>query len=178
MKKTFSIAFATVLIAAGASSASAATGISIDNIVGAEYDTAGVFVQGDLTFTGTTDDGGGMDSVSLQIYDDFDLKFDQAYSLAVGDTGTFHFSTSYPGLVGTIAPGIGIYAVDNGDYAVVLDPYYLPHYSDPSQCQRDCGPVGSVPEPSTWAMMLFGFGMAGGAMRFSRRKVKVNYAAA
>ena len=29
---------------------------------------------------------------------------------------------------------------------------------------------GSVPEPATWAMMLFGFGAAGVAMRRSRRK--------
>jgi hypothetical protein len=26
-------------------------------------------------------------------------------------------------------------------------------------------PVGAVPEPGTWAMMIFGFGMAGTAMR-------------
>ena len=26
-------------------------------------------------------------------------------------------------------------------------------------------PVGAVPEPGTWAMMIFGFGLAGTAMR-------------
>jgi hypothetical protein len=26
-------------------------------------------------------------------------------------------------------------------------------------------PVGAVPEPDTWAMMIFGFGLAGTAMR-------------
>jgi hypothetical protein len=31
-------------------------------------------------------------------------------------------------------------------------------------------PVGSVPEPATWAMMLLGFGAIGSAMRASRRK--------
>ena len=38
--------------------------------------------------------------------------------------------------------------------------------------------VGAVPEPSTWAMMLFGFGFVGGAMRTAKRrqKVTVSYA--
>jgi hypothetical protein len=27
-----------------------------------------------------------------------------------------------------------------------------------------------VPEPSTWAMLILGFGIVGGAMRFSKRR--------
>lgn len=34
----------------------------------------------------------------------------------------------------------------------------------------------AVPEPSTWAMMLLGFGLIGGAMRAARRKPKLAYA--
>jgi hypothetical protein len=36
----------------------------------------------------------------------------------------------------------------------------------------------AVPEPGTWAMMLIGFGVVGGAMRTAkrRRKVTVSYA--
>jgi hypothetical protein len=33
--------------------------------------------------------------------------------------------------------------------------------------------LGAVPEPATWAMMIGGFGMVGGAMRSARRKQKV-----
>jgi hypothetical protein len=33
-----------------------------------------------------------------------------------------------------------------------------------------------VPEPGTWAMMILGFGMVGGAMRSRRRKVSLSYA--
>jgi len=29
----------------------------------------------------------------------------------------------------------------------------------------DSGPAGAVPEPTTWALMILGFGLAGGAMR-------------
>jgi hypothetical protein len=38
--------------------------------------------------------------------------------------------------------------------------------------------TGAVPEPSTWAMMLLGFGFVGGAMRSAsrRKKVTVSYA--
>ena len=35
--------------------------------------------------------------------------------------------------------------------------------------------TGAVPEPSTWALLILGFGAIGGAMR-SRRRVKVSYA--
>lgn len=37
------------------------------------------------------------------------------------------------------------------------------------------GPAGAVPEPASWAMMLGGFGLVGGAMR-SRRKAAVTFA--
>jgi PEP-CTERM motif len=38
----------------------------------------------------------------------------------------------------------------------------------------DAPPTGGVPEPASWAMMITGFGLVGGAMR--RRKVSVTYA--
>jgi hypothetical protein len=34
-------------------------------------------------------------------------------------------------------------------------------------------PMGAVPEPSTWAMMLLGFGFIGGAMRTAKRRQRV-----
>lgn len=37
------------------------------------------------------------------------------------------------------------------------------------------GPGGAVPEPASWAMMIGGFGLAGGALR-RRREVRVTYA--
>ncbi len=35
---------------------------------------------------------------------------------------------------------------------------------------------GAVPEPATWAMMIGGFGMVGGAMRYRRRKTSISFA--
>lgn len=40
-------------------------------------------------------------------------------------------------------------------------------------------PMGAVPEPATWAMMLLGFGFVGGALRSARsRKNKITFATA
>ena len=36
--------------------------------------------------------------------------------------------------------------------------------------------TGAVPESATWMMMIFGFGMAGAAMRYQRRSTKVTFA--
>ena len=36
--------------------------------------------------------------------------------------------------------------------------------------------TGAVPEPATWAMMLAGFGIVGGTMRYRRRSTKVSFA--
>lgn len=42
----------------------------------------------------------------------------------------------------------------------------------------ETSPIGVVPEPGTWAMMILGFGVIGGAMRNARRKttLRVRYA--
>jgi hypothetical protein len=36
-------------------------------------------------------------------------------------------------------------------------------------------PPAAVPEPATWAMMIGGFGVIGGAMRYRRRKLSVSF---
>jgi hypothetical protein len=37
-------------------------------------------------------------------------------------------------------------------------------------------PIGAVPEPATWAMMIFGFGLVGGAMRRRKQQITVRFA--
>ncbi len=36
--------------------------------------------------------------------------------------------------------------------------------------------IGAVPEPATWAMMILGFGLIGGAMRSQRRRMRAAFA--
>lgn len=38
------------------------------------------------------------------------------------------------------------------------------------------GPVGSVPEPASWALMIMGFGLVGATMRSGRASRRVNFA--
>jgi len=152
--------------------AMAATGFSFSGLSGAEYDTAGVYVLGDYTYTATDDDGGGFDLVNFKLWDDGIVKFEQTSSLLVGLTGSFHFDTYYPGLVGTSAQGVGLYLYDvPGGLAEYIDPYDVPHYADPSGCTQDCGPVGTIPEPETYAMLLAGLGLLGFVARRRQRKL-------
>ncbi len=177
MKATIRQIASSLLFAASAVSlpALAATDISFSGLGGAEYDTAGVYFFGDVNYTATFNDGGGFDLVKFELWDDGGVgpKFDQTFSLLVGTSGSFHVTASYPGLVGTKNPGIGLYLYDLPDTtepATYVDPFYLQHYSDPSQCRVDCGPVPGIPEPSTYAMMLLGLGaVVVGARRKSRR---------
>jgi hypothetical protein len=161
---------------AASGSAFAARDFSFSDLSGAEYDTAGVFVYGDVNFSATVDDGGGMDQVLFRLYDDGVIEYEETFSLPVGESGSFEFATSYPGLVGTEAAGIGLYLYDiPGSKSYFIDPYYVPHYADPSGCSLDCGagPLGPVatalvpgiPEPSTWAMMLLGLALIGLGIR-------------
>jgi PEP-CTERM motif len=168
------IPFKKVALAIAASAlacpAMAASGLSFSGLSGAEYDTAGVYVKGDYSYTADIDDGGGFDQLEFKLWDDGTVKFSQVSSLSLGSTGTFHFDTFYPGLVGTGARGVGLYLYDSvgGGVSHFIDPYDVPHYADPSGCRVDCGPVGVVPEPETYAMLMAGLGLLGAVAR--RRK--------
>lgn len=41
---------------------------------------------------------------------------------------------------------------------------------------RDCKPIGSVPEPSTWAMMIGGLGLVGSSLRRSKKQESLELA--
>ena len=52
----------------------------------------------------------------------------------------------------------------------------FPTYDYTFRTYSDDGVNGAVPEAATWMMMIFGFGMAGSAMRYQRRSTKVSFA--
>ncbi|NTZ42149.1 PEPxxWA-CTERM sorting domain-containing protein [Altererythrobacter sp. SALINAS58] len=69
------------------------------------------------------------------------------------------FSTALPNL------GPGTYGLLLGNGVVVLD-YDV-------EFEVAGAPLAAVPEPTTWAMMLLGFGFIGGAMRSAKRRQKM-----
>ncbi|MEO7200747.1 MAG: hypothetical protein ABIY56_11110 [Dokdonella sp.] len=89
-----------------------ATGASIQ-VTRAFTDCQSITVIGTVTFTGSTDDGAGNDTVYVELWDDGALKASWSTSLPVGSTGTVPFSITYGDpTVGTAAPGIGVVLYD------------------------------------------------------------------
>lgn len=111
----FSVAATASNLPAGTESGTgiqAAGGASIE-VTRAFTDCQSITVIGTVTFTGTTDDGGGNDTVYVELWDDSTLKASWSTSLPVGSSGTVPFSITYGDTtVGTAAPGIGVVLYD------------------------------------------------------------------
>lgn len=91
------------------------------------------------------------------------VAFDYASPSAA--TGTFVGPTGYfPTLGGTFNSQFGSQPANSFD-ALNARTYSI-------------SAVAAVPEPATWAMMMGGFGIVGGAMRYRRRETKIDYATA
>jgi hypothetical protein len=78
---------------------------------------------------------------------------------------------------GTITLNFDAAALAKAGGNITLDKFFVRYQSIAgagrvtSAIGREITPPPAVPEPGTWAMMLFGFGAAGVAMRRSRRKL-------
>jgi len=59
-------------------------------------------------FTGDTDDGGGLDSLTCELWDDGTMKDSETLTVPVGSTAELTFNLSFEGLFGTSAPGVGV----------------------------------------------------------------------
>lgn len=143
-------------------------------------------------------DNGGT-SLANQTWSYADL---QGFTIDVGSYHGSYSTPYYDGEVGfqTDAGGVLTYAVmygtadtsvnsDNfgnfvGDYVFGDGGFYDlffnsnqqgANFQDPSNWTVAMAPAqGAVPEPASWALLVAGFGMVGGAMR-SRRKVEVSF---
>ena len=110
---------------------------------------------------------------------DFTTQFSLTYRNAMGaviGTDTFNkvTPTSPSGPASFYFTGA---TVNNGSVKVSSLLYTVLASNGPNPGLADINFTGSVPEPTTWAMMLMGFGMVGFGLR-SRRKpsVRVTYA--
>jgi hypothetical protein len=97
---------------------------------------------------------------------------DAAAVAAYGD-GTALLGTRTFGTGNVVGVNLQVITSDT-PYAVVNQPWASAMMNN----AVNFGVAAAVPEPATWAMMIGGFGMVGGAMRSSRRQAKVAYAAA
>jgi hypothetical protein len=160
--KTLMMRAAALLSLGLAGQANAAIDLSFENLVGAEYDTIGFNIYGDVVFTGTTDDGAGFDEVLFEVWDDGNLLHSQNLLGTIGLQNSFAFDLWFPGLIMQGAAGVGLYLEDEGQTKVAIGNYNPPHLPDP----------GAVPEPATWAMLVTGFALAGAAMRARRTRAR------
>jgi len=103
-----------------------ASGVTMTNI-NLTVDTCnGVSGTLTVTATGTTDDGGGNDTIWFTIFDDGVEKFSRQLSVPVGSTVGTTVTVSYPGQIGSSAPGIGLLVgeSDGSSDLAEIDPFF------------------------------------------------------
>ena len=84
-----------------------------------------------FTVTGTVNDGSGMDSVTVMIWDDGVVMAERSYQVPVGTTQTVTDQLFWSGPIGTSAPGIGVCLRDSpgGVYLECVDPFFTEEVS-------------------------------------------------
>lgn len=99
--------------------------------------------------TGTTDDGGGLDQITIELWDDGSNRATATTSVPVGTTQSINVTLGFDGAYGVGAAGIGVLVIDGGSTIFSIDPFV------PTDVVGSCGtqaiPVMSLP-------MLFGTG--------------------
>jgi hypothetical protein len=125
------------------------------------------------TITGTTDDGGGLDTYWIALWDDLEVKDSLQLTVPVGTTQPFTATLGFLGLYGTGYPGIGVHINETvgGSSIFYEDPFY------PLDVPGSCGVVPTttpipVPTLSAWSLALLGAGVAGAAWVATRRRKK------
>ena len=130
----------------------------------------GTFTQNPNTYT-LTFDLTGFDLSTASISGLFAMDDEGSVSLnggaAITDGGSYHSLSSFNFNSGFVA-GVNTLTF------TVIDTGGAPSGLLVSDLHGTADLAGAVPEPASWAMMLGGFGMMGGAMR-SRRKAAVSF---
>jgi hypothetical protein len=147
-----------------------ATGGSLTNINLTVDACNGVSGTLTVTATGATDDGGGLDVIWFTIFDDSAQKFARSISIPVGSTVATPIAVSYPGQIGTSAPGIGLELGESqGDGSLAnIDPFF------PTQVGGCSTGALSVPTQSPWSLggVSALLAMLGLGALFARRRAR------
>lgn len=116
----------------------------------------------DAKLFGTDLTGNGIDNsvATLGSFDGVSSTATPFGFLSLGDNGSIAFNLTSL----TSTAGLYLYIGEVGDNGEVAG----------SNIEISRDPVPSAPEPATWAMMVGGFGLIGGAMR--RRRASVSFA--
>ena len=140
-----------------------ASGVTMTNI-NLTVDTCnGVSGTLTVTATGTTDDGGGNDTIWFTIFDDGTQKFAHQINVPVCSTVATPVTVSYPGQIGSSAPGIGLLVGESQGASDLAD--IDPFFPEPvGGCSAGPAPI-ATPTLSQWSMgglagllALMGFG--------------------
>jgi PEP-CTERM motif len=159
------------------------TGVHDVVVDGLHYDVtfvdgscSGAFGQCDAQhFTFLTDVAAAAGATALRAALERPSDFDPAY---ISGCGNFFicdilipYGNYYPNPPQVL---VSVYA-DNGPPNDLADDQFTGFYGqfvnttdDPTHVWAVWAPAASVPEPATWTMLLVGFGMLGGALRFRR----------
>src|SRR5262249_33045982 len=94
------------------------------------------------SITGDTDDGGGLDRVSFEVWDDGAMKDSEIVSVPVGTTQPVNVTLSFLGLYGSGAPGVGVLVSDVGGANLFDQDPFFP--TDVTGVCSQCSPAPQV----------------------------------
>ena len=98
------------------------------------------------------------------------------YFLTWALAGTSASGPFVPPVVGSLGTGNAQFSASGAAYAPITDAGSLQTMDLPFQIYGTANAVAGVPEPTTWALMVLGFGAIGGAMRRRAKVTAVTFA--
>ena len=100
-----------------------------------------VVITGTFAITGTVDEGGGAETIAVNVWDDGNFITSVSATVPVGFTRTYTFTISYSGTVLGGAPGVGVYLEDAVGPAATQT--FAQNGSLAATAADNCPPVGN-----------------------------------
>ncbi len=100
-----------------------------------------VVITGTFAITGTVDEGGGAETIAVNVWDDGNFITSVSAAVPVGSTRTYAFTISYSGTVLGGAAGVGVYLEDAVGAAATQT--FAQNGSLAATAADNCPPVGN-----------------------------------